>query len=218
MIKDFIPSSSDSEIDDEANDQDFMVAAIERLKNDHYDNAERIKDDLKKIETKLGGQHLSAKRLIAAKSGLIEAVARAIILLHRFNELGVAVPILMKLHSYRLGDASSKVFFKQVYKDFCEELDKKLDGITDVKKLEEKMATNLYEKQRLLAIVEYAHDLCRTSKKLPTIAAAWVFGCVSHGIGDAYPQCSSVKLVEEVGKLRLVVEPPGTTTPLYFEL
>ncbi|KAI8865558.1 hypothetical protein GQ42DRAFT_165986 [Ramicandelaber brevisporus] len=215
MIKESIPSSSHSGVDHSTRIENILVAAINQVKNGHYDNANRIKKDLGKIERELGGQHLSARRLIAAKSGLIEAVARAIIMLHRFNELGVAEPMLKKLYVYRRYFTNFSL--EQVHKDFCKEWDKKLDGITDAKELEITTAAILYKKQRIYSMIKYASQLCKASKRMPVAAGRIALRDARLGIGAANPPGSTVKLVEEEGKLTLVVKPPAIK-PLYFEL
>ncbi|KAI8869358.1 hypothetical protein GQ42DRAFT_179338 [Ramicandelaber brevisporus] len=158
MIKDSTPSSSRSEIDDEANNQGPMVKAIERLKRKTYDNAERIKSDLQGIQSRI---YDSKTQALAAKCGLVEAIARAIILLHRFNELDVAEPALKALHvyyPYSLGTAIVGFIstLRQAQGDICKEWEKKLVGITDDKELQKVKAAILFKKQRLSAMFEYA--------------------------------------------------------------
>ncbi|KAI8866200.1 hypothetical protein GQ42DRAFT_165655 [Ramicandelaber brevisporus] len=223
MIKDSIPSTPERELDHNIRIETIVVAAINRLKEVHYDNAKNLKKDLEEVRDLIGDQHSSTLQLRAAKSGLIEAIARAIIMLERFNELDAAKSVLEELDVYYRGMSYSYVyppFSKTLIKahlDHCEELDKKLDGITDAKEREITTAAILYKKQRLLAMVEYAGKLCEKSKKLSTIDARFAFADARSGIGYVYSHYSTVKLVEEEGKLTLVVKPPAIK-PLYFEL
>ncbi|KAI8869344.1 hypothetical protein GQ42DRAFT_29765 [Ramicandelaber brevisporus] len=207
MIKESIPSSSDSEIDDiEARNQDSMVAAIERLKNDHYDNAERVKEGLKRVRRSIGKPYTSTKYRLAAKSGLIEAVARAIIMLHRFNELDVVKPMLEDLHTY--GRRSAKLTVLRTVCIYYKELEMEH---------EDKPADILFKKQRLYAMVRFAHKLCKASEKLSTGVAMNTFEQTVHSLENYYPPGSTFKLVQEEGKLTLVVKPYGAK-PLIFDL
>ncbi|KAI8866084.1 hypothetical protein GQ42DRAFT_81308 [Ramicandelaber brevisporus] len=216
MIKDSTTSSSRPAVSSAAFTQSIMIEAIERLKNGRYIDVKILKKDILCVHNFIGNTYTSTLYFLAAKYGLVEAIARAIILLHRFNELDAVEPILQKLHTYYHGPADqdsddpSEVYLDMACSVYCTGLDKKFKGRT---------ADILFKKQRLLAMIEYVGELCKTSKKLSTAEAKNAFEKATNGIGSAYPVGSTVQLVPgEKGKLTLVVKPPGMTAPLYFEL
>ncbi|KAI8873786.1 hypothetical protein GQ42DRAFT_176214 [Ramicandelaber brevisporus] len=174
MIKDSIPSSSLSAVSSVDFTQSTMVAAIERLKNDRYDSVDRIKNDLGVVQL-FTSDHKN--HFFATKCGLIEAVARAIILLHRFNELD------------QYQTRSPEMSLPQAFRSYFTELDKEQ---------KKNAADILYKKQRVCAMIEYADKLCKTSKRLSTAEAKNAFEGATNGIERVYPADSIVQLVTGV--------------------
>ncbi|KAI8871168.1 hypothetical protein GQ42DRAFT_7035 [Ramicandelaber brevisporus] len=224
MIKESIPPSSLPIFETDIEIPYKIAGAIDRLKSVQYANIPHIKYDLEEIQYYIGDPYFPGLRSLAANNGLVEAVARAMIVLHSLNKLDEMEPVLKALHLY-VRDKSNrsrhelpKICLNQVHKDLCKELDKKLEGITDHRELENEKADILYRKQRLLAMVKYASQLCEISDKLSATEEKIVFRIAAGGIGSVYPPCSTIELVDKQGKLTLVVKPRCSTEYLYFDL